>query len=157
MFSVGHDTDVELVTSLIYCCLVWCVLQLSEAGILLANLKVVIDLIIWILDSTNEVTFILLFLQFLLVTCNVWCLRSGRPMKSKWLSFLEGSQISMNACVPMKITLAFFILVLSALSWWNSVQCLTMMTICAYTLLAFICHSSLSNAYCNNLFDLSSN
>ena len=52
---------------------------------------------------------------------------------------------------------SFFILVLSALSWWNSVQCLTMMTICAYMLLAFICHSSLWNAYCNNLFDLSSN
>jgi len=46
VFSVGHDTDVELVTSLIYCCLVWRVLQLSEAGILSANLKVLIDIII---------------------------------------------------------------------------------------------------------------
>jgi len=46
VFSVGHDTDVELVTSLLYRCLVWCVLQLPEAGTLLANLKVVIDLII---------------------------------------------------------------------------------------------------------------
>jgi len=48
VLSVVHDTDVELVASIgfIVRCLVWRVLQLPQVGTLLANLKVVIDILV---------------------------------------------------------------------------------------------------------------
>jgi hypothetical protein len=48
VFSVVHDADVELVTStgFIVCCLVRHVLHLPQVGTLLANLKVVTDILV---------------------------------------------------------------------------------------------------------------